>query len=115
MSTNRIPGSFIVSGPVADGVYEVSGMDTAYEKAYVNFRFFDASGRDVSPGAGTVEVQMSPDGFNYQDIPNGTFNAADVYLGSRPMPLGEGPAVSARVTLAGITTAVGFRATIHRY
>ncbi len=115
MSTNRIPGSFDISGPVDDGDYVSEKMDTAYERAYVNIRFFDDNGDDVVPGAGTVAVQASPDGVNFYSVLNGSFNAADAYLATRSTPYFEGPAVSIRVTLDGVTVATGFRATAQRY
>lgn len=117
MSTNRIPGSFDISGPVADGDYISEEMDTAYERAYVNIRFFDDNGNDVVPGAGTVVVQLCADSDQafYEDVLNGSFNAADAYVATRDMPYAEGPARFAKVTLSGVTTATGFRATIQRY
>lgn len=115
MSTNRIPGAFTISGPAANGTYVSPPMDSAYEKAYFNIRFFDAAGAQATPGAGTVVVQMSPDGVNYFDVLNGAYNAADAYLATRGMPVAEGPGIRARVTLAGVTTAVTFAVTVQRY
>ena len=115
MSTNRIPGNFTINGPVANGAYVSPPMDSAYERAYIAVRFFNAAGVDVVPGAGTVAVESSPDGVNYYSMLNGAFNAANTYLVSRNMPYAEGPSVTVRVTLAGVTTAVGFRATVQRY
>lgn len=115
MSTNRIPGSFDIGGSVADGNYDITDMDTAYERAYINIRFFDVNGDSATPGAGTVAIQASPDGEHFYNVLNGAFNAADAYLVTRSTPYFEGPAVSIRVTLAGVTVATGFRATAQRY
>ena len=116
MSFNRIPGEFFIAGNATDGNYDSQVMDTAYERAYLgSIRFFDANGAQVTPTAGTVVFAMSPDGINFQDVHAGSFSAADANLASRDMPSCSGPARKARITLAGVTGAVSFHASIARY
>lgn len=91
-------------------------MDTAFERMYLAFiRFFDASGAQVTPSAGTVVFTGSPDGVNFQNVQNGSFNAIDAYTATRPIPAAAGPARRARITLNGVTGAVSFIAEVGRY
>lgn len=116
MPFNRIPASFDIQGTVAVGNFDSGLMDLAFDSAYLgSIRFFDAAGAQVTPGAGTVTFTMTPDDVNYQTVQDGTFNAADAYLATRKMPTAYGPAVRARIALAGVTGAASFRATVSRY
>jgi hypothetical protein len=116
MSFNRIPDEFFIVGNTTNGAYESQVMDTAYERAYLgSIRFFDANGAQVTPTAGSVVFTMSPDGINFQSVNAGSFRAQDAYLASRDMPSSSGPARKARITLAGVTGAVSFHASIARY
>jgi len=116
MTFNRIPTEFQIQGSVANGNYDSPLMDTAFERMYLgSIRFFDASGDQVTPAAGTVAFLGSPDGVNYQNVQNGSFNAIDAYTVTRAMPASSGPARRARITLAGVTGAVSFIASVNRY
>jgi hypothetical protein len=116
MPFNRIPACFDIQGTVAAASFLSEEMDTAFSDAYLgSIRFFNAAGAQVTPSAGTVTFTMTPDDINYQDVRDGVFNAADAYLPSRMMPYAQGPAVRARITLAGVTGAASFRATVSRY
>lgn len=116
MSFNRIPASFVIQGNVAVANFDSETMDTAFERAYLgSVIFYNAAGAQVTPGAGTVTLTLSADGTNFQGVPDGVFNAADAYLSTRKMPTAYGPAVKARISLAGVTGAVYFKATLQRY
>jgi hypothetical protein len=116
MSSGKIPSEFTISGSVADGSYVSPQMDSAYERIYLgSIRFFDSSGAQVTPGAGSVTFEASPDGVNYQSIQGGSFAAADSYISTRTIPSGQGPARRARITLSGITGAQSFVASVARF
>lgn len=116
MPTNRVPAEFFIVGDTTNGSYDSQIMDTAFERAYLgSIRFFDVDGKQVTPSGGTVAFTMSPDGINFQAVPNGSFRAQDAYLSARDMPASAGPARKARITLTGVTGAVSFYASIARY
>lgn len=116
MTFNRIPTEFQIQGSVANGNYDSGPMDTAFERIYLGYiRFLDANGNQVTPSAGTVSFQASPDGVNFQNIQNGAFNALDAYSATRAIPVGAGPARRARIVLNGVTGAVSFIAGVERY
>jgi len=116
MSFNRQPAEYFITGGIASGDYYSPVMDTAFERSYLgSIRFFDASGEQVTPSAGTVVFSLSPDGINFQGVQSGSFNAADAYLATRTMPSAEGPARKARITLDGVAGAVSFHVAIARY
>ena len=106
MTLNRIPTEFQIQGGSVDGNYDSVTMDTAFERMYMgSIRFFDASGNQVTPSAGSVTVTASADGVNFQGIANNAFNAADAYLTSRTFPSASGPMRKVRVTLAEMSLA----------
>ncbi|MGL5170111.1 MAG: DUF7265 domain-containing protein [Edwardsiella tarda] len=116
MTFNRIPAEVVIQGGVADGNYDSPLMDAAFERMYLGYiRFFNAAGAQVTPGAGTVAFTASPDGVNFQNVQNGSFNAIDAYSPTRAIPSAQGPARRARITLAGVTGAVSFIAGVDRY
>lgn len=119
MSYNRIPGTRHISGSTADGSYVTNPqnmMDTAWERLYMSFiTFYNAAGAPVTPSAGTVAFTVSPDGVNYYNCANGSFNAIDASLPTRPMPTFTGPVRMARIVLTGVTGAVSFSAEVARY
>jgi hypothetical protein len=116
MPFNRAPKGFEIKGNVAVGNFDSEPMDYAFERCYLgSIKFYNAAGAQVTPGAGTVTFQLSADGVNFQDVPDGAFNAADAYLAGRKMPTAYGPAVKGRIALAGVTGAVYFSALMSRY
>lgn len=116
MTVNRVPAEFSIQGATLDGSYDSPLMDTAYERMYLGYiRFFDADGSQVTPLTGDVLFLGSTDGVNFQDVPNGSFSAADSYLTTRPIPAAVGPARRARIVLDGVTGAVSFIAGVERY
>lgn len=99
-----VPGVFEIAGSSGNGAYISSAMPIAYtELFFATFRFLNASNVQVAPTAGTVTITASNDGVNYFAISNGVFNAADVYLPSRPQPTAAGPITFVKVTLNGVS------------
>ena len=104
-----------IRGPVTNGEYTTESMSTAVDECELSaIQFFNSSGQQVTPTAGTVTFSGSPDGVNFRTIPNGTFNAADAYSTTRDAPYAEGLMVAAKITLSGITGADNFTATVWR-
>ena len=104
-----------VTGPVADGDYLTTYMDADFSQCELSsIRFFDADGVQVTPSAGSVTFSGTPDGVNYRDITDGTFNAADSYAFGRTPPYAEGLMIKAKVALTGITGAESFHAIVWR-
>lgn len=102
----------------ANGSYTLPvNMLQEYERYYVSIRFFtDATlTTQATPTAGTVKVTLSLDGVNYYTIDNGSFNAADAYLETRPKPSAASMAVQGKVTYAGVTGASHAVVTFERF
>lgn len=104
-----------ITGPVSAGEYVSAEMGAAFcECELASIRFFNASGDQVTPSAGTVVFSGSPDGTNWRDIVDGSFAAADAYSPSRAVPYAEGLMMRARIVLAGVVGADRFVATVWR-
>ena len=111
---------YLISDVIADDDYLSGPMEDDQQVLYIPvFRFYDSADVDtrnqVTPGAGTIVVTSSQDGVNYFNLPNGTFNAADIYLVTRSIVNGMGPARFVKIALAGITVATHFEAEIFRH
>lgn len=105
-----------IRGTVSNGEYVSEEMGAALSECELSsIRFFDAAGRQVTPSAGTVTFAGSPDGQNWRNIVDGSFAAADAYSPTRAVPYAEGLMVRAKVTLAGVTGAQRFVATVWRH
>lgn len=113
-----------MQGSTADGTYMVSGRSGQYgecELAYIVF--YDANGVSVTPTAGTLTVQYSPnyDGQNadtdavWRDISNGTLDLTTVNDADASMPYGQGLVRGIRVAFAnGANVGVTFKAEFWR-
>ena len=102
----------------ANGSYTLPvSMLQEYERCYVSILFFtDATlTTQATPSAGTVKVTLSPDGVNFYTMDNGSFNAADAYLESRPKPSAASMAVQGKVTYSGVTGASHAVVTFERF
>lgn len=104
-----------ITGPVANGDYFTDEMDASFKACELSsIRFFDGAGVQVTPSAGTVVFSGTPDGVNYRQVVDGTFNAADAYSFERTPPYAEGLMIRARINLSGIGGAVTFSAIVWR-
>ena len=104
-----------ISGSTANGSYETDLMDPDHSECELSsITFFDGSGQQVTPSAGTVVFTGTPDGQNYRDIHDGSFNAASAYDPARTAPYAEGLMVKAKLTLSGVVGAVTFKAVAWR-
>ena len=98
-----------ISDQVSDSVFISPLMSASYTVAELStFQFFDASGAQVTPSAGTITIEGSPDGANYFTVDHGTFNAADVYDKDRTRPNAANLMINFRIVLSGVTGADNF-------
>lgn len=91
-------------------IYTLEQMSGETKEHYIAIRFLDAQGNDVVPTSGSVTVRGSQ--FReplYDEIQNGSFNAADIALPGRIRPIVDGPLRAVQLTLdsiVGATTCV---------
>ena len=86
------------------GDHEFTLIDAPPRNNLVDYFFFvDSGGDPVDATAGTVLITLSPILPLYQNITNGTFNAADARDLTWLKPNGFGKAVSIKITFTGIT------------
>ena len=73
-------------------------------------------GVPVTTAAGTIQVQgRAGEDAHWQNISNGTFNAADISDPARTQAGASGPLRQWRVLLTGITIATQFSAYVDKY
>lgn len=105
--------------PVSSGTFYTDVMPVAFSNAQLYIMFYDASGNPVTPSAGTIVAECSPDGSAQWLVSanSPSINATSVVAGSATYtpPSFNGLIVRGRVTLSGVTGATQFRAWLWRY
>lgn len=104
--------------PVTDGVYSTSDggrldMDLDFNDGVMIIAFYDSSGNPVTPTAGEITSEMSPEEGQWLGPSSGDspIAATTVIAGSATysVPKFSGPAKAGRVTFSGITGAASAR------
>lgn len=105
--------TYTLEGPVTDGTIVGPDMSNAYERGYISVIFFsDAFITSVLPTAGTLTFEASELGTRFGTVSNGTVTAsADKY----DRPSFSGSVTKVRAIALGITGALNYRASIHRF
>lgn len=91
----------------------INDMPADFGRHSFHILFIGADGETIAtPSAGTVDFSASSDSMIpvYNDISNGTFNAADVYSVSRDIPQVGDIVVSSKLTLDNVAGATYARA-----
>lgn len=102
-------------GRVTDASTVSAGMLGGFSECELaSIRFYNEAGALVTPTAGTVKFEGSPDGETWRDVADGTFLAADAYKADRVAPYALGLMLKARLTLTGVTGASTFKAVVWR-
>lgn len=106
---------FYIEGSAADGTYEAdettwsSKQYSECELAYI--KFFDGAGTVVTPTAGILKLQFSPEGTVWRNGQDHLINAAEVYDEDVIMTYAAGMIHVARIIITGLTgSAVTFSA-----
>lgn len=105
---HNIDGTSLIS-PVEFNLDADAGKNIMVEYFY----FVDAGGNQVDQTAGTVTIEFSAGADIYNAISNGSFDAADARLSTRPKPNAYGTAEKVKFTFAGLVgPATGFKCLI---
>lgn len=104
--------AFVPVGSVA----QASSLPIDLTNCHVYIKFTDANGIYVTPSAGTVKVEGSPDGEQWIQLQDSPVNAPDCALtATYSPPRGEGYVAHVRVTCTGITGATHYYATAYKF
>lgn len=106
---------FYIEGDTADGAYTSEATSKTYmecELAYI--KFFDATGNKVTPTAGSIVFQFSPEGTIWRNTADAVLDATTVYDVTATMPYAAGLVHVARISLTGVQGATRFQACFWR-
>ena len=105
--------------PVADATgtpFESGEVSGSLKRTYFTVLLYDAGGAPVTTAAGTIQVPgRAGEDAHWQNISNGTFNAADISDPARTQAGASGPLRQWRVLLTGTTIATQFSAYVDKY
>lgn len=101
--------------PVAQ-VAQALALPIDLKNCHVYIKFTDANGAFVTPTAGTVKIEGSPDGDQWIQLQGSTVNAADCGpTATYSPPNGEGYIANVRATCTGVTGATHYYATAYKF
>jgi len=103
---------------IADGNYDYQTSEDGPRNVIVDaLSFVDGNGDYVSPSAGTVTIQFCSQFGLFENVANGSFDAANARDPARAKPSGIGRVEVIRIILAGVSGggATGFRAAITQF